>query len=100
MERKWIAVSLAAIGVSIAVDLYDATQSRAHAQGGSPGNLPQGNNLSNAGCTDEDKLRSTEGAISTEITFVNRSAGAIRIYWLNYQGKRVYYAEIVAGPQL
>ena len=56
--------------------------------------------LPDAGCAAEDSFRSTEGSTATEITFVNHSARAIRTYWLNYQGKRVYYAEIQPGGSL
>jgi hypothetical protein len=56
--------------------------------------------LPDAGCAAEDSFRSSEGSTPTEITFVNRSGRAIRTYWLNYQGKRVYYAEIQPGKSL
>ena len=59
----------------------------AHAQG----------ELKDVGCADEISLRSTDFSQSTEVTFVNDSRRSIRTYWLNYQGKRVFYAEIGPG---
>ena len=35
----------------------------------------------------------------TQITFVNESAQAIRIYWINYEGKRVLYQQLSPGEQ-
>src|SRR5262249_47340712 len=54
--------------------------------------------LPDAGCAAGGSLRpTTKGSTPAEITFVNRSGRAIRTYWLNYQGKRVYYTEIPPG---
>ena len=55
------------------------------------------NELTDVGCAQEDRLRSTDGSISTQVTFINRSALTIRTYWLNYQGKRVFYSDIAPG---
>jgi hypothetical protein len=48
-------------------------------------------------CTMERHLRSLQGAVSTEIRFVNRTAHAVLVYWLNYQGKRVLYQTLSPG---
>jgi len=77
-------------GVLLAAALYGFTPPSAYAQ----------ERLPDAGCAAEDNFRSSEGASPTAITFINRSARAIRTYWLNYQGKRVYYAEIQPGKSL
>lgn len=53
--------------------------------------------LTNLGCAQEDHLRSMNGAVSTQVTFVNHSGVPIRTYWLNYEGKRVFYREIAPG---
>ena len=53
--------------------------------------------LPDVGCAREDRLRSTDGSTSTKVTFVNHSALTVRTYWLNYQGKRVFYAEVAPG---
>jgi len=59
---------------------------------------PASERLPDAGCAAEGSLRpTTKGSTPAEITFVNRSGRAIRTYWLNYQGKRVYYTEIPPG---
>ena len=47
-------------------------------------------------CPDEAGLRSTEGVVSTSITFMNRMPIAVRIYWINYDGKRQFYG--IVGP--
>jgi hypothetical protein len=48
-------------------------------------------------CSEEAGLRSLAGDRSTQITFVNRRSEPIYTYWLNYQGRRVFYAEVAAG---
>jgi hypothetical protein len=50
-----------------------------------------------ARCAQEWDLRSLEGRASTSVTFVNNSRGMIRTYWIDYQGRRVFYAEIPPG---
>src|SRR5262249_8341870 len=89
MQRKASAAALATV-VLCAAALPGWTLSAAYAQ----------ERLPDAGCAAEDSLRSTEGSTKAEITFLNRSGGPIRTYWLNYQGKRVYYAEIQPGKSL
>jgi hypothetical protein len=89
MVRKASVANLLA-GVLLAVALHGSTSSPASVQ----------ERLPDAGCAAEDSFRSTEGSTPAEITFVNHSARAIRTYWLNYQGKRVYYAEIQPGKRL
>jgi hypothetical protein len=53
--------------------------------------------LANIGCAAEESLRSLEGTSATSVTFVNASSVPVRTYWLNYQGKRVFYSEIAPG---
>ena len=53
--------------------------------------------LKDVGCAQENSLRSLEGATSTNIIFVNQSEITIRTYWLNYEGRRVFYAEVPPG---
>jgi uncharacterized caspase-like protein len=48
-------------------------------------------------CSQEHSLRSLEGTTSTAITFVNSSANTIRTYWIDYQGKRKFYASVAPG---
>jgi hypothetical protein len=48
-------------------------------------------------CTMEHRLRSLQGAVSTKIRFINRTAHAVHVYWLNYQGKRVLYQTLGPG---
>jgi hypothetical protein len=40
---------------------------------------------------------SLEGKVKTTIRFVNRSTGAVKVYWLDYAGKQVYYTTLAAG---
>jgi hypothetical protein len=46
---------------------------------------------------DEKELRSIEGSISTFIRFDNYRTEDVFLYWLNYEGARVYYAKVQAG---
>jgi len=42
---------------------------------------------------------SVSGDYETSITFHNRSLAVRRIYWLDYQGQRKLYKELLAGQQ-
>jgi hypothetical protein len=53
--------------------------------------------LQNVSCAQEGSLRSINADTPTQVTFVNRGAVAIRTYWLNYQGRRVFYRDLAAG---
>jgi Caspase domain/VHL beta domain len=48
-------------------------------------------------CSRERGTRSISGNKSTEITFVNSTGMAVRLYWLDYEGKRVLYGNIPEG---
>jgi len=48
-------------------------------------------------CPEEARLRSIRWDAPTTMTFVNNTADPLRTYWLDYQGKRKFYAEIPAG---
>jgi hypothetical protein len=37
------------------------------------------------------------GAVATSITFVNATSGSVDVYWLDYQGGRVYYYTLAPG---
>jgi hypothetical protein len=60
---------------------------------------PSGNGPQAAGarCAQEDFVRSAEGAVSSSITFVNATGGRLRTYWIDYDGRRKFYAEILPG---
>jgi len=46
----------------------------------------------------DDVLQSSNGATHATIDFVNRSRGAVDVYWINYEGHRVLYvAGLAAG---
>jgi len=53
--------------------------------------------LEDLGCSAEPQLSSKQGSVSTSVTFINNSSRTIRTYWLNYNGRRVYYAEVEPG---
>ena len=55
--------------------------------------------LSDVGCHQEGRLHSISGTTPTKVTFINSSDRPIRTYWLNYTGKRVYYAEVLPGQR-
>ena len=40
--------------------------------------------------------RSLSGAVPTKIEFINETAGPVKTYWLDYNGQRVFYRELVA----
>ncbi len=43
------------------------------------------------------QTKSLEGTVRTNIRFVNKTSGAVKIYWLDYTGKRVLYKTLGAG---
>jgi Zn-dependent protease len=53
--------------------------------------------LADLGCVQDGDLRSGSGAEPTEITFTNRTTLPLSLYWLNYQGKRAFYAKVLPG---
>jgi hypothetical protein len=52
-----------------------------------------------ARCAQEDSVRSLQGNASTSITFVNATRGPIRLYWIDYNGRRKFYAEVRPGQR-
>ena len=48
-------------------------------------------------CPEERSLRSTDSRLETKLTFVNTTNAAVRIYWLNYQGRREFYSNVASG---
>lgn len=50
-----------------------------------------------AGCADEANARSLESAQSTHVEFRNPTRSPVRVYWLDFQGKRVLYNTLSAG---
>jgi hypothetical protein len=42
-------------------------------------------------CSEESSLKSATSTQSTNITFKNSSSGRIKLYWLDFSGKRVEY---------
>jgi hypothetical protein len=41
-------------------------------------------------------IKSINGIIETNITFINKSGQPIKVYWLDYEGKRKLYANMKA----
>jgi plastocyanin len=50
-----------------------------------------------ANSCDITQSKSISGTTKTAINFVNKSSGDVKLYWLDYSGKQVYYATIPAG---
>ena len=42
-------------------------------------------------------LRSRDAARPTQVEFINHGKEIKTIYWLNYEGRRVYYARLQPG---
>lgn len=56
----------------------------------------QGQEGSGQKCPDERGLRSVQGNVQTTMHFLNKSVHEVRSYWLDYQGRRVFYKAIPA----
>jgi hypothetical protein len=48
-------------------------------------------------CGREPVLRSLNSDRSTFVTFVNQHDESVRVYWLNFDGRRVFYRDIEPG---
>jgi hypothetical protein len=55
--------------------------------------LPVGTFHNNA---EDNTIQSTSGIIETSIKFINKSGQPIKVYWLDYEGKRKLYAKVKA----
>jgi hypothetical protein len=52
---------------------------------------PHSSTLPSLSCSLEPTLHSIEGNVATSIQFTNNTAGSVNVYWINYQGQRVFY---------
>ncbi len=48
-------------------------------------------------CPAESVSKSTSGKITTKISFKNKLKQTVKIYWLNYSGRRVFYRQLKPG---
>jgi VHL beta domain len=51
-------------------------------------------NLEPLSCDAEDNLRSLSSRISTNIRFVNRKNFRVKVYWIDFRGKRQHYFDL------
>ncbi|BAZ36602.1 hypothetical protein NIES4101_25210 (plasmid) [Calothrix sp. NIES-4101] len=51
-------------------------------------------------CASESVSSSRSGKVSTEITFINQRRQSVKTYWLDYSGKRKFYATIAPGDRV
>jgi len=61
------------------------------------GDSSQGANLAQRPRSSPQVLRSIHGRVPTTLTFVNRTTSSVRILWLNYQGREVFYRSLGPG---
>ena len=85
LSRRTALVSLAAAATIFAFDVVAAAGTAGAATAGSTRSC------------DVTQTKSLVGTAPTNIKFVNNTSGAVKVYWLSYTGKRVYYATIAAG---
>ncbi|MBW4621327.1 MAG: DUF3110 domain-containing protein [Cyanosarcina radialis HA8281-LM2] len=52
------------------------------------------NKLETLSCEDEGKLRSPSSEISTNIQLINRKKFRVKVYWIDFQGKRQHYFDL------
>jgi hypothetical protein len=48
-------------------------------------------------CRDERAIKSADSNKSTKVQFKNESKSRVRVFWLNYEGKREHYSDIAPG---
>jgi von Hippel-Lindau disease tumor supressor len=51
-------------------------------------------------CLAEAKLRSVAGTTTTTIAFRNTKQNVLKLYWLNYKGRREFWADIAPEGNL
>jgi von Hippel-Lindau disease tumor supressor len=51
-------------------------------------------------CNGESVSISRNSRVSTEITFINQRSVPVKTYWLDYSGKRKFYAQIQPGDKV
>jgi VHL beta domain len=49
--------------------------------------------------TEAAGIRSINGDFSTSVKFINNSLITVKVYWLDYDGKRKFYKSLQAGEQ-
>src|SRR5205823_3960011 len=52
---------------------------------------PHSSPLPRLSCSLEPTLHSIEGNVATSIQFTNNTGGPLNVYWISYQGQRVFY---------
>lgn len=50
-------------------------------------------------CREESRLRSVQGSMQTRMKFINKRPHEVRTYWLDYNGRRVFYKAIAPNGQ-
>lgn len=48
-------------------------------------------------CDTEDSLRSHSSQISTNIRFINKKTFRVKVYWIDFTGKRQHYFDLEPG---
>ncbi|MUG95159.1 hypothetical protein F7734_23490 [Scytonema sp. UIC 10036] len=51
-------------------------------------------------CNAEGVSISRTGKIATEVTFINQRSQTVKVYWLDYSGKRKFYSSIQPGDRV
>jgi hypothetical protein len=58
------------------------------------GSLAAGVIKPDSACADEAKYKSLDGLHKAALTVINNSDETVKVYWLNYQGKRTFYRDL------
>lgn len=53
--------------------------------------------LSEENCQSEKSIKSADSNKETKVQFKNESKSKIKIYWINYDGKREFYSDVNPG---
>jgi hypothetical protein len=62
-----------------------------------PARMARGGAVSHEPCVAAARLRSIHSETSLHLDFVNRTAGAVSLHWIDFNGKLVHYIDIEAG---
>jgi hypothetical protein len=93
-----VSIALAPAGPQRAV--ARATPQAEAAAAGLPGECGVGpGELPALDCSQEPLLRSLNGDTPTSVEFVNATDGPVNVYWIDYEGSRVLYHELLPAGQ-
>lgn len=103
-RNNWAKLAAGTIGLLVAIGAWlfpdPLTRSRPRSLGPAAAIgsfVATGNDLRTEACNPSQAPKSMNSDTETDIQFINRSSGPIKVYWLNYNGDRTLYGNLKPG---